>query len=135
MRIIDEIYTQNKALDTISKGEQIILTFDHDTVSDEYGAIQHVCTGYEMTSEELVMIRNGSLPEGASWDSNLHRVFRTYQHELADNEYAYASRMYRLTASTEWKDYIIALDEWNFKVSALAETLSVEIPVFPSRPL
>lgn len=120
--------------DMIVRSDGTIYTFDHETSQDEYGSIIHTCKGYLISQEELEGVHNGRLPQGFAWNDFLHKMFRTYQHQRADNEYIYAQRMYRSSNDVKWTDYIQALDDWNASVSATANGYSVNIPDMPVRP-
>lgn len=133
MEYIKDIGTDGIA-DTIVRSDGTIYTFDHTTTQDEYGSILYTCKGYLVSPVELEGIHNGQLPQGFQWDVTLHKLFRTYQHQKADNEYAYAERMYRSTGDSRWTSYIVALDNWNASVSATAQTFSTDLPPMPSRP-
>ena len=134
MEYIEEISTQDRASDEIIRSDGTIYTFDHRTIEDENGAIQHICKGYLITPEELNGIHNGILPSKFQLDDFLHTIFRTYQHQRADNEYVYAQRMFRAYEDTIWETYISQLDEWNNQISGLASTFSTTIPEMPARP-
>lgn len=90
-----------------------------------------LCDQYWMPAGEYNMVQNGILPEGASWTAELHKIFREYQHRRADDLYIYAQRMYRTTQDTRYSDYITSLDAWNAQVSALASTMSTDVPDLP----
>lgn len=113
----------------------MILTFNHRTSIDEQGAVNNICSGYVLSTDDLNLIQNGHLPNGYQWNEVLHKIFRTYQHQRADNEYVYAQRMLRKTENQEWQGYIDELDQWNESVSALADTFSVNVPDMPARPI
>lgn len=134
MEYIETIGTQEKASEEILRSDGIIYTFDHTAEQDEYGNPSYRCRGWFLTPFDLDDLYKGKLPMGYQWDATLHKLFRTYQHQRADNEYVYAQRMLRSTGNQEWQSYIESLDQWNAQISALAENFSVDIPDMPSRP-
>ena len=85
-----------------------------------------------MTSPEYQLVQQGIMPYNGQWDAALHKVFREYQHKRADDQYVYATRMFRATSDSKYSDYIAALDQWNAQVSALADTMSLNVPALPT---
>ena len=134
MDYLTHIGTQGPAPDTIVRSDGAIYTFDRTSEEDEYGNPAYSCKGWFLTPFDLENVQAGNLPQRFQWDATLHKLFRTYQHQRADNEYAYAQRMLRTTGDSRWQTYIEALDQWNAQISALAENFSVDIPNMPSRP-
>lgn len=90
------------------------------------------CDQYWFPVGEYNMIQNGIMVEGVQWTAELHKIFREYQHTRADDLYVYAQRMLRTTSDTKYSDYITALDQWNAQVSALAGTMSLDVPDIPT---
>lgn len=131
MEYIAHIGTQYEAPERIIRTDGIIVTFNHRTETDENEAVNHICSGWLMTENELIAVQNGTAPQ---YDEQLHLMFRTYQHQRADNEYAYAQRMYRSTNDSRWNDYIRQLDSWNAQISATRDSLTTYIPDMPQRP-
>ena len=95
-------------------------------------------TEYRMTPAEYRAVRRGTLPRGTEWDEGLHALFRQAQHERADGLVAKAYRKRRTLDDGDerdaWTAYLSELDEWSEAVSALAETLSVDVPELPTAP-
>ena len=135
MEYVEHIGTEGQADERIIRGDTEIITFNHRIDTDEYGAENHICSGYIVSHEELTGIENGHLPPGFAWDDTLHTIFRTYQHCRADKEYAYAQRMLRATNDAVWQNYIDSLDMWNASVSALADGFGTAVPDMPQKPI
>lgn len=131
MELINNIMTEGY-VDKIYRSDGTIYTFDHSEKTDEYGAVTHTCKGYLMSDSEYSELCDGKLPNNIQWDDMLHRMFRQYQHERADDMYVYAQRMFRATQDSKYSDYITALDQWNAQVSATASTYSTDIPDMPT---
>lgn len=85
-----------------------------------------------MSYNEYQQVQQGMMPSTGYWDAQTHKVFREYQHTRADDLYVYAQRMLRTTGDTKYSDYITALDQWNAQVSALAVTMSLDVPDIPT---
>ena len=134
MEYLNHIGTNGPAPDEIIRSDGTIYTFDRTTETDEQGAVVHSCKGWFLTQFDLEQVQAGNLPAPYAWDAVLHRLFRTYQHQRADNEYMYAERMRRATDAQKWLDYIASLDEWNAMVSATADGFSIDIPPMPTKP-
>ena len=134
MEYMSNIGTQGPAPDEIIRSDGTIYTFDRTTEIDEQGAVIYSCKGWFLTQFDLEQVRAGDLPAPYGWDAVLHKLFRTYQHQRADNEYMYAERMYRSTGDTKWQTYVQALDQWNAAVSTTADEFSTAIPPMPARP-
>lgn len=84
---------------------------------------------------EYENVERGILPVGEVWTAETHLIFRTAQHRRTDDLYNMAYRCKRTaTDPTSWADYIIALDDWNGAVSALATDFSVDVPELPAVP-
>lgn len=130
MEYIQNVTSNVKPPECISCATGTRYSFNVRLVQDEEGE-HYVYEQYWFPIGEYELVQNGILPEGASWTAELHRIFREYQHQRADNLYVYAQRMFRSTSDAKYSAYITSLDAWNAQVSALATAMSTDVPDLP----
>lgn len=121
----------------VTEGSTVILVRDniHQTqVTDEdnNATTQYEYVEYVFTPSEFRKLKEGVLDGG--WNETLHHIYRTAQHQRTDDLYQMAQRKARSYDAVGWGQYIVELDEWNDKISALANGFRVEDVPLPAEP-
>ncbi|MDY0236936.1 MAG: hypothetical protein RBR71_13000 [Gudongella sp.] len=136
METVEAIY-DNEPKDT-TVGRDVYLIRDNissEIVTDGDGNAvkQWRCTEHRLSRVEYDKLLDGIID--GSWTPALHGHYREKLHQTADSLLAIAYRKKRQAEDvTPWAAYITAMDRWNDLVSAMAETMTTDVPDLPDMP-